>query len=86
MKDYCCWVKVPDNFFKNSDWKKKLINIVEIGKPMMDMMNSVIDDYEQNRILSRFNIYLSSAKNIIIFLYFVITKIKFVITFFLFLI
>lgn len=46
MKDYCCWVKVPDNFFKNSDWKKKLINIVEIGKPMMDMMNSVIDDYE----------------------------------------
>jgi len=25
---------------------KKLINIVEIGKPMMDMMNSVIDDYE----------------------------------------
>lgn len=46
MKDYCCWVKVPDNFFEGNEWQGKLIEIVKTGKPMMDMMNSVIDDYE----------------------------------------
>lgn len=46
MKDYCCWVKVPDNFFEGNEWKEKLIEIAKTGKPMMDMMNNVIDDYE----------------------------------------
>ena len=46
MKDYCCWVKVEDDFFAQKDWQEKLIEIVKLGKPMMDMMNSVIDDYE----------------------------------------
>lgn len=46
MKDYCCWMKVPDNFFEGNEWKEKLIEIAKTGKPMMDMMNNVIDDYE----------------------------------------
>jgi len=46
MKDYCCWVKVLDNFFEGNEWKEKLIEIAKTGKPMMDMMNNVIDDYE----------------------------------------
>lgn len=46
MKDYCCWVKVPDNFFEGNTWVDKFVEICKIGKPMMDMMNSVIDDYE----------------------------------------
>lgn len=46
MKDYCCWVKVPDSFFEGNEWKEKLIEIAKTGKPMMDMMNNVIDDYE----------------------------------------
>ena len=39
-------MKVPDNFFEGNEWKEKLIEIAKTGKPMMDMMNNVIDDYE----------------------------------------
>lgn len=46
MKDYCCWLKVPDNFFEGGKWETKFIDICKTGKPMMDFMNNVIDDYE----------------------------------------
>lgn len=46
MKDYCAWVKVPDEFFDGDDWVRKSAELFEVGKPMMDFINSVVDDYE----------------------------------------
>lgn len=46
MKDYCCWRKVDDDFFESNDWIEKACELFKVGKPMMDFMNSVIDDYE----------------------------------------
>ncbi len=46
MKDYCCWKKVSDNFFEGEGWIEEFVEICKLGKPMMDFMNSVIDDYE----------------------------------------
>lgn len=46
MKDYCCWKAVPDTFFKDEYWLEKMSDILKTGKPMMDFINSVIDDYE----------------------------------------
>ena len=46
MKDYCCWVSVPDDFFEGDKWQEKLENICKTGKPMMDFINNVVDDYE----------------------------------------
>ncbi len=46
MKDYCCWVKVPDDFFEGDRWFDRLVDICKTGKPMMDFINSVVDDYE----------------------------------------
>lgn len=46
MKDYCCWLKLPDDFFQQRDWATRLASICKIGKPMMDIINSVVDDYE----------------------------------------
>ena len=46
MKDYCCWKRVPDSLFDAPDWPHQLLKYFEAAKPMMDMMNSVIDDYE----------------------------------------
>ena len=46
MKDYCAWVKVPDDFFEGEGWLKKSADIFRAGKPMMDFVNSVVDDYE----------------------------------------
>lgn len=46
MKDYCCWKAVPDTFFDNERWLENMSDILKIGKPMMDFINSVIDDYE----------------------------------------
>ena len=46
MKDYCAWVKVPDNFFEGDGWIDEMARIFKVGKPMMDFMNNVIDDYE----------------------------------------
>ncbi|WP_028896095.1 DUF2461 domain-containing protein [Prevotella sp. HUN102] len=46
MKDYCCWIQVPDDFFEGDKWMDKFVEICKIGKPMMDFMNAVIDDYE----------------------------------------
>lgn len=46
MKDYCCWKAVLDTFFEHELWLKKMADILKTGKPMMDFINSVIDDYE----------------------------------------
>ena len=46
MKDYCCWHAVPDSFFEGGKWMDEMAVILETGKPMMDFINSVIDDYE----------------------------------------
>lgn len=46
MKDYCAWHSVDDNFFSKEDWTRKMSRIFEVGKPMMDFVNSVVDDYE----------------------------------------
>lgn len=46
MKDYCCWHRVPDDFFEGDDWTDRMAEILQVGKPMMDFVNGVIDDYE----------------------------------------
>lgn len=46
MKDYCCWHGVPDTFFDGDSWLDDMSEILKVGKPMMDFINSVIDDYE----------------------------------------
>lgn len=46
MKDYCCWHGVPDTFFDGDSWLDDMAEILKVGKPMMDFINSVIDDYE----------------------------------------
>lgn len=46
MKDYCCWHGVDDGFFDGDGWLDEMENVFKAGKPMMDFMNSVIDDYE----------------------------------------
>ena len=46
LKDYCCWVKVEDDFFEGEAWLDQMAKIFEVGKPMMDFVNAVIDDYE----------------------------------------
>ncbi len=46
MKDYCCWKRVPDNFFEADNWADEAIKVFKVGKPMMDFINAVVDDYE----------------------------------------
>lgn len=46
MKDYCCWRSVPDDFFLGDGWLDEMEHIFKVGKPMMDFINSVVDDYE----------------------------------------
>ena len=46
LKNYCCWHRLPDNFFEGDQWLKKVEPMLKAAKPMMDFMNSVIDDYE----------------------------------------
>lgn len=45
MKDYCCWTSVPDDFFSEPDWMDRMMRLAETAKPMMDIINSVVDDY-----------------------------------------
>lgn len=45
MKDYCCWRTVPDDFFAQPGWMDQMLEMAEVAKPMMDMINSVVDDY-----------------------------------------
>lgn len=46
MKDYCCWVSLPEDFFASSDYIDRLADIAKTAKPMMDFINAVVDDYE----------------------------------------
>lgn len=46
LKDYCAWHHVSNNFFAQKDWLDQLEQMFRAAKPMMDFMNSVIDDYE----------------------------------------
>ncbi|MBF1629753.1 MAG: DUF2461 domain-containing protein, partial [Prevotella sp.] len=39
-------VSVPDDFFNGDSWHKELEHICKTGKPMMDFINTVVDDYE----------------------------------------
>lgn len=46
LKDYCCWTPVADDFFEGDRWLDEACKVFKAAKPMMDFMNSVIDDYE----------------------------------------
>jgi hypothetical protein len=46
LKDYCCWHAVSNTFFEGDGWLDEMERMFRAAKPMMDMMNSVIDDYE----------------------------------------
>lgn len=46
MKDYCCWQNVDDHYFDGDDWINRSVETFSIAKPMMDIINDVIDDYE----------------------------------------
>lgn len=46
MKDYACWKRVDDHFFDQDNWIEESVKVFKIIKPMIDFMNSVIDDYE----------------------------------------
>ncbi len=46
MKDYATWVQVPDDFFEGEKWLSESEKYFKVAKPMMDIINSVVDDYE----------------------------------------
>ena len=46
LKDYCCWHAVPETFFEGDGWLDEMERMFRAAKPMMEFMNSVIDDYE----------------------------------------
>ena len=46
MKDFATWVRVKDSFFAGDSWLDQMTAIFKVGKPMMDFLNDVIDDYE----------------------------------------
>ncbi len=46
QKDYCCWHQVSDDFYQGDRWLDDIVPMFRAAKPMMDMMNAVIDDYE----------------------------------------
>lgn len=46
MKDYCCWHHVSEDFFEGDGWLDGIEKMFRAGKPMMDFINAVIDDYE----------------------------------------
>ena len=46
MKDYCCWVKIADNFLETPHWEEQLLTYARVAQPMVDFVNAVIDDYE----------------------------------------
>ena len=46
LKDYCAWHHVGNDFFGKEQWLDDMEKIFRTGKPMMDFMNNVIDDYE----------------------------------------
>ena len=46
LKEYCCWHAVSTTFFEGDGWLDEMERMFRAAKPMMDFMNSVIDDYE----------------------------------------
>ncbi len=46
LKDYCAWHAVPETFFEGDAWLDEIERMFRAAKPMMDFMNTVIDDYE----------------------------------------
>lgn len=46
MKDYVAWHVVSEDFFDGDGWIKKSMDYFKAAKPMMDFINSVVDDYE----------------------------------------
>jgi len=46
LKDYCAWHAVSNSFFEGDGWLDEMERMFRAAKPMMDFMNSVIDDYE----------------------------------------
>ena len=46
LKDYCAWHHVADDFFEGDAWLDEVEKMFRAAKPMMDFVNSVIDDYE----------------------------------------
>jgi hypothetical protein len=46
LKNYCAWHHVDDAFFEGDGWLAEMERVFRAAKPMMDFMNSVIDDYE----------------------------------------
>ncbi len=46
MKDYATWHRVEDDFFQENNWLDKAADLFQAAKPMMDIINSVVDDYE----------------------------------------
>lgn len=46
MKDYVCWRRIPDTLFEAPDWIRQLMPYFEAAKPMMDIINAVVADYE----------------------------------------
>jgi len=46
MKDYAVWRRVSDDFFEGDGWLDVIVEDFKVAKPMMDIVNSVVDDYE----------------------------------------
>ena len=46
LKYYCAWHHVSDDFFASDTWLDDMEHMFRAAKPMMDFVNSVIDDYE----------------------------------------
>lgn len=46
MKDFCCWHHVDEDFFNGDEWLDEIEVLFKAGKPMMDFINAVVDDYE----------------------------------------
>lgn len=46
MKDYATWHRVPDDFFEGDKWLDEIVKVFKVAKPMLDIINAVIDDYE----------------------------------------
>ncbi len=46
MKSYIAWQRKPDDFFQGDGWLDELDRVMRLAKPMMDFINSVVDDYE----------------------------------------
>lgn len=46
MKDYCAWHSVGEEFYSGDKWLGEIAKMFRAGKPMLDFINDVVDDYE----------------------------------------